>query len=60
MYIAIFSYWAVGVPSAYIFGFVLDFGGQGVWAGLATGLSVAAILMNWRYFHREKLGLIKL
>lgn len=60
MYIAIFSYWAVGVPSAYIFGFVFDFGGQGVWAGLATGLSVAAILMNWRYFHREKLGLIKL
>lgn len=60
MYIAIFSYWAVGVPSAYALGFVLDFGGQGVWGGLAIGLSVAALLMNWRYFHREKLGLIKL
>ncbi len=60
MYIAMFSYWAVGVPAAYIFGFVMDFGGQGVWSGLALGLAVAAILMNWRYFHREKLGLIKL
>ena len=60
MYIAMFSYWAIGVPAAYIFGFVLDFGGQGIWSGLALGLAVAAILMNWRYFNREKLGLIKL
>lgn len=60
MYIAMFSYWAVGVPAAYFFGFVMDFGGQGIWSGLALGLAVAAILMNWRYFHREKLGLIKL
>mgnify|MGYP002525107155 CR=1 FL=1 len=60
MYIAMFSYWGVGLPAAYIFGFVLDYGGQGVWAGLATGLSVAAVLMNWRYFNRGKLGIIKL
>lgn len=60
MYIAMFSYWAIGAPAAYIFGFVLDFGGQGIWSGLALGLAVAAILMNWRYFRREKLGLIKL
>lgn len=60
MFIAMFSYWAIGVPAAYIFGFVLDFGGQGIWSGLAFGLAVASILMNWRYFNREKLGLIKL
>ena len=60
MYIAMFSYWAVGVPAAYIFGFVMDFGGQGIWSGLALGLFVAAILMNWRYFNRETLQLIKL
>ena len=60
MYIAMFSYWAIGVPAAYILGFVLDFGGEGVWSGLAIGLAVAAILMNWRYFRREKLGLVKL
>ena len=60
MYIAMFSYWAVGVPAAYVLGFVMDFGGQGIWSGLAIGLAVAAILMNWRYFRREKLGLVKL
>ena len=60
MVIAIFSYWAVGAPAAYILGFVLDFGGQGIWGGLAIGLAVAAILMNWRYYDSEKLGLIKI
>ena len=60
MYIAMFSYWAIGVPAAYVFGFVLEFGGQGIWSGLALGLAVAGILMNWRYFNRERLGLIKL
>ena len=59
MIIAIFSYWAVGVPSAYFLAFVLDYGGVGVWSGLAIGLAIAAVLMNWRYFNREKLGLIK-
>lgn len=59
MYIAIFSYWAVGAPSAYFFGIALERGGQGVWTGLAIGLACAAVLMNWRYFNREKLGLIK-
>jgi len=60
MYIAMLSYWVVGVPAAYIFGFTMEFGGQGIWSGLALGLAVAAVLMNWRYFNREKLGLIKL
>ncbi|MEE9453528.1 MAG: MATE family efflux transporter [Paracoccaceae bacterium] len=60
MYIAMFSYWAVGVPAAYIFGFTFNYGGEGIWAGMAVGLSVAAVLMNWRYFRREKLGLVRL
>ncbi len=60
MYIAIFSYWAIGVPAAYYFGFIMEFGGQGIWSGLALGLAVAAVLMNWRYFRRENLGLMKL
>lgn len=59
MLIAIFSYWIVGAPAAYFFAFVLDFKGTGVWSGMALGLAVAAILMNLRYFNREKLGLIK-
>ncbi len=60
MFIAMFSYWAVGVPAAYILGFVRDLGGVGVWSGLALGLAFAAVLMNWRYFRRGRLGLMRL
>ncbi len=58
MFIAMFSYWGVGVPAAYVLAFVAGFGGMGVWGGLALGLAVAAVLMNWRYFRRDALGLI--
>jgi MATE family multidrug resistance protein len=50
MVYAAFSYWGVGVPSAYVLGFVLDLGGIGIWAGLALGLGVAAVLLNWRFW----------
>ncbi len=60
MYFAMFSYWVVGAPAAYVFGFILDFGGVGVWSGLALGLGVASVLMIWRYILRDKLGLIKI
>ncbi|MHA1127460.1 MAG: MATE family efflux transporter, partial [Alphaproteobacteria bacterium] len=33
MYIAMFSYWSIGVPAAYLLDFVLDFGGKGIWSG---------------------------
>jgi MATE family multidrug resistance protein len=29
---------------------MLGFEGIGVWAGLAIGLGVAAILLNWRFW----------
>jgi len=58
MLIALFSYWVVGIPSAYVLGFVLDYGGRGVWGGLALGLAFAAVLMNQRYFRRDRLGLM--
>src|SRR5690606_36921093 len=37
--LAIFGYWFVGLPVAYVLGFVLDLRGVGVWLGLATGLA---------------------
>ena len=58
MFIAVFSYWGIGMASAYAFGIALDFGAVGVWWGLALGLLFAAILMNWRYLLRERLGLV--
>ena len=41
-----------------LFGFPLSLGGIGVWYGLALGLAVAAILLVWRFFRRERLGLL--
>ncbi len=60
MMIAVFSYWVIGVPAAYVLGIRMEMGGVGVWSGLALGLSFAAVLMNWRYFRRDALGLVHL
>ena len=51
MLITILSYWLVGVPSAYFFAFVLNFESLGIWAGLATGLGFAAILLGFRFVY---------
>lgn len=50
MIIAVISYWLVGAPVAYVLGFPLGLGPEGVWLGLATGLAVAALLLGWRLF----------
>ncbi|WP_425041159.1 MATE family efflux transporter [Primorskyibacter sp. S187A] len=52
MFMAAFSYWPIGLGSALLFGFVLDFGAVGVWAGLVTGLSCAALMMMTRFWRR--------
>jgi len=49
MLLAIFCYWGIGFPTAYLLGFTFGFGGAGVWAGLATGLAFAAVSMNSRF-----------
>ena len=47
---AALSYWVLGMPAGYVLGFVLGFGGLGVWAGLILGLSSAGALMMWRFW----------
>ncbi|MGM9784172.1 MAG: MATE family efflux transporter [Candidatus Cryptobacteroides sp.] len=49
MYFAIFSYYIVAIPAAYLLGFVFDLGPEGVWCGLLLGLSVAAVLAYTRF-----------
>lgn len=58
MIIATISYWGIGAPCAYVFGFVLGWGGQGVWFGLVVGLSVAALLLMLRFW-RGKLPALR-
>ncbi len=59
MVYAVLSYWAVGVPMSWWLGVGLGWGGVGVWAGLVCGLSLAAVLMQtrfWRFSSRIPAG----
>lgn len=59
MIIALLGYWAIGFPVAYVFGFVLEWRGVGVWLGLAAGLAAVAIVLTARFAFRERLALVK-
>ncbi|MGR3638354.1 MATE family efflux transporter [Alterinioella nitratireducens] len=47
---AVLAYWVVGLPAAYILGFPLGMAGQGIWLGLAIGLSFAGLMMMTRFW----------
>ena len=53
MVIAGLSYWAIGLPASYYFGFVQGMEGIGVWLGLVLGLACAAILLMARFWLRS-------
>ena len=57
--LAIFGYWFVGLPTAYVLGFVFDWRGTGIWLGLAVGLAFVAVLLLIRFAMRRRLGLLK-
>lgn len=47
--ISLIAYWVIGLPVGYFLCFRAGFGANGVWTGLLVGLSVAAILLFWRF-----------
>jgi MATE family multidrug resistance protein len=53
MILAVISYWLVGLPAGYLFGFTLGYGAIGIWMGLVCGLSLAAVLLNYRFWMRS-------
>lgn len=59
MWIALFAYWVPGLGMALWLGFATPMEGTGVWIGLATGLGFAAVLLTWRWAHRDRLGLTR-
>ncbi|ODT64976.1 MAG: MATE family efflux transporter [Pelagibacterium sp. SCN 63-23] len=59
MLMAIFGYWLVGLPIAYVMGFVFGWRGIGIWTGLAFGLAFVAVLLVSRFAMRERLGLLR-
>jgi MATE family multidrug resistance protein len=50
MFLAAIAYWLLGLPAAYLFGFVADWKGTGVWLGLVAGLAIAAVLLLIRFW----------
>ncbi len=54
LYIAIFAYWVISLPTGYILGFIYELGAVGIWIGLSTGLFSAAILLSVRFHIKTK------
>jgi MATE family multidrug resistance protein len=48
MYLAIISYWIIGLPIGYLLSFHYNFGPQGVWLGLVVGLGFACVFLFTR------------
>jgi MATE family multidrug resistance protein len=52
------GYWGIGIGIGAWLAFHRGWAGQGIWAGLAIGLAIVAVLMLWRWSRRKVLGLI--
>ena len=48
MFLTAFAYWGVGMPTGAWLAFEHDLGSQGIWWGLAVGLTAAAVLLGVR------------
>jgi MATE family multidrug resistance protein len=58
MVVAIIGYWVLGLPIAYVCGFVLGWQGVGIWLGLAAGLAFVAVVLTTRFALRGRLRLL--
>ena len=52
--IAITAYWVIGLPAGYLLAFPLELGATGIWYGLLIGLSLAAVLLYYRFHQRTR------
>lgn len=52
--ITLVAYWGLAIPVSYVFGFVLDFGPEGIWYGLLVGLTTAALFLYFRFNRLSK------
>ncbi|MHC1479649.1 MATE family efflux transporter [Frateuria aurantia] len=54
MLITVFAYWLVGLPVGWYLAFQRLLGARGMWMGMIAGLSVAAVLLFGRFYHRSR------
>lgn len=52
MIMAVISYWLIGLPVSYLFGFTFGLEGVGIWLGLTVGLAAACAMMQVRFWTR--------
>jgi MATE family multidrug resistance protein len=52
--IALLAYWVIALPLGYVFAFILKMGVEGVWYGLLIGLTIAALLLYYRFEKKSK------
>ncbi len=52
--ITFIAYWVIALPLAYVLGITLDMKAEGIWYGLAIGLTVSAIALGFRFNKRVK------
>jgi multidrug resistance protein, MATE family len=43
--VSLIAYWLISLPLGYLFGFILNWGAAGVWAGYGLGLAIASALL---------------
>ena len=48
------SYWVVALPLSYVLAFPFGLDAVGVWIGLLAGLTLAAVLLTWRFVQQLK------
>lgn len=49
MMVTVLAYWGIGMPMGWWLGIAEQRGAPGMWIGLIAGLSVAAVLLTWRF-----------
>ena len=54
MVITAFAYWALGFPLAYLAAITYELAPEYIWGGFVLGLSVAAVLLSWRYLRLSR------
>lgn len=57
LYISI-AYWIIGIPFGYYLAFHAGMEARGIWIGLVTGLSIAAVTMTYRFFRISRDGAV--
>jgi len=49
-FFVLIAYWVIALPMGALFAFTFNWGVVGIWAGLAVGLFISAVLLTYRFF----------